>query len=75
MRNMSIRELREALPSIGEILQKEGDVVITRHGRPLARIVSLEPLRGAPSHAELRASMPRMAIAGEELIREDRERG
>ena len=75
MRTMSIRELRGALTSIGEIVEREGDVVLTRHGRPLARLVPLNPCRSAPSHADLRASMPFMGVASEDLIRADRERG
>ena len=75
MRTMSIRELRGALTSIGEIVEREGDVVITRHGRPLARLVPLNPCRSAPSHADLRASMPFMGVPSEDLIRADRERG
>jgi prevent-host-death family protein len=75
MRTMSIRELRVSLSAISEIVEKEGDVVLTRHGRPLVRLVPLNPVRGAPSHADLRASMPRMPVPSEQLIRADRERG
>lgn len=75
MRTMSIRELRESLSSIGEIVERDGDVVLTRHGRPLVRLVPLNPCRSAPSHADLRAGMPYMAVPSEDLIRADRERG
>lgn len=75
MRTMSIRELRGSLSSIGEIVERHGDVVLTRHGRPLVRLVPLNPCRSAPSHADLRAGMPYMAVASEDLVRADRERG
>lgn len=75
MRSMSIRELRAALPTIAQIVEREGDVVLTRHGRPLVRVVPLEPRRNAPSHADLRAGMAPMAVASEDLVRADRERG
>lgn len=75
MRTMSIRELRSALSSIGEIVEKDGDVVVTRHGRPVVRLVPVNPTRSVPSHADLRAAMPYMAVPSADLIRADRGRG
>ncbi len=74
MREMSIRELRDSLSSIGEIVERDGEVLLTRHGRPVVKLVAVNPCRTAPGHADLRANMPRMAIPSEELIRADRER-
>jgi prevent-host-death family protein len=75
MRSLSIRELRAELSSIRRIVETEGEVLLTRHGRPLVKLVPLNPARSAPSHAELRAGMPRMTVPSEELVRADRERG
>jgi antitoxin (DNA-binding transcriptional repressor) of toxin-antitoxin stability system len=75
MRSLSIRELREALPSIGQMVESEGEVLLTRHGRPLVKLVPLRPPQSAPSHADLRATMPHMSVPSEELVRADRERG
>ncbi len=74
MREMSVRELRDSLSSIGEIVEREGEVLLTRHGRPLVRLVALNPSRSAPSHANLRAGMPYMTAPSEDLVRVDRER-
>ena len=73
MRTMSIRELRDSLSFIGEIADREGEVVLTRHGRPLARLVSLSPTCHAPSHADLRAGMPYLSVPSEQLVRADRD--
>jgi prevent-host-death family protein len=73
MRTMSIRELRASLSTIGEIADQEGEVVLTCHGRPLARLVSLKSRRVAPSHADLRAVMPPMATPSEQLVRAERD--
>jgi prevent-host-death family protein len=73
VRTMSIRELRDSLSFIGEIADREGEVVLTRHGRPLARLVSLCPSRTAPSHSDLRAGMPYLSISSEQLVRADRD--
>jgi prevent-host-death family protein len=75
MRMLSIRELREALSHVDRLLRDEGEVVVTRHGHPVARLVPLKAPQIAPSHASLRASMPRMRVPSEDLIRADRERG
>jgi antitoxin (DNA-binding transcriptional repressor) of toxin-antitoxin stability system len=73
MREMSIRELRDSLSSIDEILARAGEVLVTRHGRPVARLSSVRAGRMAPSHADLRATMPRMATPSEDLVRADRD--
>lgn len=73
MREMSIRELRDSLSSIDEIVERAGEVLVTRHGRPVARLSPLRPARTAPSHADLRATMPRMSTPSEDLVRADRD--
>jgi prevent-host-death family protein len=73
MREMSIRELRDSLSSIDEIVDRAGEVLVTRHGRPVARLSSVRAARSAPSHADLRATMPRMTTPSEDLVRADRD--
>jgi prevent-host-death family protein len=73
MRTMSIRELRAELGQLGEVLEDEGEVVVTRHGRPIARVLPLGPPRKRPRHDELRASMPRLERGSEEMVRSDRD--
>jgi prevent-host-death family protein len=74
MRAMSIREVRDNLVNIEQVIEREGEVTVTRHGRPVAKIVALRQRSPVPSHADLRASMPRMERPSEELVREDRDR-
>jgi len=74
MREMSIRELRGALSSLDEIVERDGELLVTRHGKPVARVVPLKPARQVPSHADLRGGMPRMVVPSEELVRADRQR-
>ncbi len=75
MRTMSIREFRESLSALDEIVKKEQEILVTRHGRALARVTPVDSCRSAPSHADLRAGMPYQDVPSEVLIREDRERG
>ena len=72
MRSLSIREVRAALGDIENLVEKEGELVITRHGKPVARIVPLKKRR-LPSLKAWRDSMPFQEIPSEVLIREDRE--
>lgn len=73
MRSMSIREIRENLVNIEQVIAREGEVTVTRHGRPVAKIVPLRQRGPVPSHADLRASMPRQTRPSQELVREDRD--
>jgi len=74
MLELSIREAREALTRLKELLDDKGEIIITRRGRPVARVVPIEPRRPEViSHADLRASMPRLDTGSEVLLREDRD--
>ncbi len=73
MRELSIREMRAVLGRLDELVEEEGEVVVTRHGVPVARIL---PTRGAkvpPSHRALRESMSPMPLPSEVLVRQDRD--
>jgi len=50
MREMSLRELRDSLSSIGEIVERDGEMVLTRHGRPLIKLVPLPPAGASHRH-------------------------
>lgn len=73
MKTLSIREMREALPNLDTLVAEEGEIVVTRRGEPIARVVPAKPKRRMPSHADFRARMPYQEIPSEVLIREDRD--
>jgi len=73
MRTMSIREMRSELGRLGEVLESEGEVVVTRHGRPIARVLPLGASRRRPRHDDLRASMPHLERESAEVVRADRD--
>jgi prevent-host-death family protein len=73
MRSVSVREMRAALPRLEQLLQDEGEIVITRHGKPVARVLPTAAAGGIPSRAELRRRMRRVEVGSEVLIREDRD--
>lgn len=73
MRKLSIREIRAELGRLDQVVQKEGEVLVTRRGIPVARLLPVKGARHRPNHGELRGSMPRLTTASENLIRADRD--
>ncbi len=73
MKTLTIREMRGALTHLDELLDEEGEILITRRGRAVARLLPARRGRTAPFHVELRAAMPRMAEGSEALVRKDRD--
>lgn len=76
MKQLSIREIRQDLPRIDELLAAESEVIVTRRGKPIARLLPLEPAapaRKLPSLKWLRAKIPFQEMPSEVLIREDRD--
>ena len=73
MRSLSVRELRAALPELEQVLSREGEVTVTRHGQPIAKLVAIQTTVEMPSLAELRASMPFREVPSEILLREERD--
>jgi antitoxin (DNA-binding transcriptional repressor) of toxin-antitoxin stability system len=72
MKTLSIREMREALGQLDQLVEHEGELIITRRGRAIARVLPFKAQRVMPSHAEHRSRMPRLSPSAK-LIREDRD--
>lgn len=76
MKNINIREIRQELSHLDELLAREGEVILTRHGKPIARVLPIAQESGTlrlPSLKWLRDKMPCQEIGSEVLIREDRD--
>jgi prevent-host-death family protein len=73
MKEISIREAREQLARLEDLLAKEQEVTITRRGKPVARLLPVHHRRAVPSHQALRNAGPHFAVPSETLIREDRD--
>ena len=72
MKNLSIREVRKESAQLDALVAREGAVVVTRRGRPIARLLALRSKQRMPSHADLRASTPRLKQRGEKQVRTGR---
>ena len=73
MKKLTIREARQSLSHIERLLEVAGEMMVTRRGKAIARLISIHPKRPMPSHRDLREKMPRMRRGSEKVIREDRE--
>jgi antitoxin (DNA-binding transcriptional repressor) of toxin-antitoxin stability system len=74
MKRLSIREAREQLSGIERLMAENGEIVLTRRGKPIARILPLHgPARRIPSRAKLRKKMKPVGTPSEELIRSERD--
>lgn len=80
MKNLNVREVRQELAHLEELLAQEGELVITRRGKPVARVLPFEPQAAAaaaprrvPSMKWLRDQMRYQETPAAVLIREDRD--
>ncbi len=73
MKKLTIREARKSLTNLDRLLAVEGELMITRRGEPIARMVQVGRKRPIPSHRDLREKMVRMRGGSERLVREDRD--
>jgi len=72
MKKLNIREARQSLSHLDRLLAVEGEVMITRRGEAIARVVEIAKKRSIPSHRDLRVRMPRLRKGSEKMVREDR---
>ncbi len=75
MKKLTIREARKSLTNLDRLLAVEGELMITRRGKAIARLVQVGRRRPIPSHRDLREKMVRMRKGSEKLVREDRNAG
>ncbi|MFY9975132.1 MAG: prevent-host-death protein [Chromatiaceae bacterium] len=73
MKELNVREMREAIGRLDTLVEDAGELIVTRRGKPIARILPVTRRVPRPDHAELRARMPHLGIPSEELIRQDRD--
>ena len=57
MKKLTIREIRQSLSHLDKLLAVEEEIMITRRGDPIARVVQVGRKRPIPSHRDLREGM------------------
>lgn len=74
MRTITIREAREGLSHPEQLFADHDEVIVTRRGEPVARILPIAPTKPKfRSLAAFRASQPLQTVPSEAIVAEDRE--
>jgi prevent-host-death family protein len=70
---ISIREMRNQLGRLDALVAEERELIITRHNKPVARVLPIKGEQKRPGHQGLRDRLPYQEISSEDLQRQDRE--
>jgi len=73
MRQLSVRAVRAELSRIDRLLALQGEMVLTRRGRPVARLLPIRRGSQPRSHADLRRRMKRASVGSESYLRAERD--
>ena len=65
--------MRANMGRLDELVAEEGELVISRRGQPIARILSMAAHLHSPDHADLSLRMARLQTPSSELIRAERD--
>jgi antitoxin (DNA-binding transcriptional repressor) of toxin-antitoxin stability system len=73
MPTLNIREARNALGHLEELLTTSGELIITKHGNAIARILPVQGKLQRPSHEDLHCLTPKLSVSSEKLVRDSRD--
>jgi prevent-host-death family protein len=74
MKHVGIKETRQQLPDLIDRVEAGEEIVITRQGRPVARLVPApQPRKSLPPLGEFRKRMGRLGTPSAQLLREERD--
>ena len=73
MKELNVREMRAAIGQLDKLVDEAGEIIVSRRGRAIARILPVAGTRQRPTHADLRARTPRLATSSAAWIRAERD--
>ena len=73
MQTLSIREMRNQLGNLGKLIAEVHEIIVTRHNKPVARILPFKNEKKRPDHKSLRNSLPYQEVGSEALQRLERD--
>jgi antitoxin (DNA-binding transcriptional repressor) of toxin-antitoxin stability system len=65
--------MRNQLGRLDALIAEENELIVTRHNKPVARILPIKGEKSRPSHKDLRDRLPYQETGSEVLQRQDRE--
>ena len=76
MHSVSVAEAKTKLSEILSQVEEGDEVIITRRGRPVARLAAIKkPLKAVGSLAEVRAGIPVAKTSAAKMVRQMRDEG
>ncbi|OYW37938.1 MAG: prevent-host-death protein [Hydrogenophilales bacterium 12-61-10] len=73
MKTLTIREAREGLSHPDQMFADSDEILVVKHGEPVARILPVEPKRRVRSLRAFLESQPMQTIPSEAILAEERE--
>jgi antitoxin (DNA-binding transcriptional repressor) of toxin-antitoxin stability system len=73
MKTLTIREAREGLSHPDQMFADSNEVLVVKHGEPVARILPVEPRRRVRSLRTFLESQPMQTVPSEDILAEERE--
>lgn len=70
---LTIREMRELLGKLDQLVEAQQELIITRNKKEIARVLPMQSKKQRPSHAGLRQLTECSQMSSAELIRQDRD--
>jgi len=74
MKQVGVREVRQNLSALLDAIKGGQELLITEHGRPVARLVPVEPssTNAFPDLSAFRSRMPKLSVPLSDALDEDR---
>ncbi len=73
MKELNVREMRANFGRLDELVDQAGELIISRRGQPIARVLPISRRRACPDHADLRRRTAELTTASAALIRAERD--
>ena len=73
MKTLTIREAREGLSHPDQMFADSDEILVVKHGEPVARILPVEPKRRVRSLRTFLESQPMQTVPSEDILAEERE--
>jgi prevent-host-death family protein len=74
MKHLGVREMRAGYDALQEALASDGEVILTRHGKPFARVLPYaESATRMPSLKAFRSRQKRQRVPTAAIVRDERD--
>ncbi len=73
MKTLNIRQFRASVGQLDQLVEKTGEVIITRNGKPILRVLPVHGKHVRPDHEDLRSKMPLLKTPSSTYVRQERD--